>query len=55
MAEHGFTPQDAYLLVSTCPEMRVNVYQMCRVATLSYVAGAELPRRYLRHAAMLAR
>jgi acetamidase/formamidase len=45
--EYGFTPQDAYLLVSTCPEMRVNVYQMCRVATLSYVAGAELPRRYL--------
>jgi hypothetical protein len=23
------------------------VYQMCRVAKLSYVAGAELPKRYL--------
>lgn len=45
--EHGFTPQDAYLLVSTCPDLRVNVYQMCRIGTLSYVAGAELPRRYL--------
>jgi len=45
--EHGFTPQDAYLLVSTCPDVRVNVYQMCRVGTLNYVAGAELPKRYL--------
>jgi acetamidase/formamidase len=45
--DYGFTPTDAYLLVSTCPDMRVNVYQMCRVGTLSYVAGAELPRRYL--------
>jgi amidase len=46
--DHGFTPQDAYFLVSTCPDMRVNVYQMCRVGTLNYVAGAELPKRYLR-------
>ena len=25
----------------------MNVYQMCRVGKLSYVAGAELPKRYL--------
>jgi acetamidase/formamidase len=43
----GFTPTDAYCLVSTCPDFRINVYQMCRVAKLSYVAGAELPTRYL--------
>jgi amidase len=45
--EHGFSPTDAYCLVSTCPDFRINVYQMCRLGKLSYVAGAEIPRRYL--------
>ena len=43
----GFTPTDAYCLVSTCPDFRINVYQMCNIAQLSYVAGAEIPRKYL--------
>jgi acetamidase/formamidase len=47
IAEHGFTPTDAYCLVSTCPDFRINVYQMCKIGKLSFVAGAELPRRYL--------
>ena len=47
VTDHGFTPTDAYCLVSTCPDFRINVYQMCRVGKLSYVAGAELPKRYL--------
>ncbi len=47
ITEYGFTPTDAYCLVSTCPDFRINVYQMCRVGKLSYVAGAELPKRYL--------
>ena len=45
--EYNFTPTDAYCLVSTCPDFRINVYQMCDIAQLSYVAGAELPRKYL--------
>jgi acetamidase/formamidase len=45
--EHGFTPTDAYCLVSTCPDFRINVYQMCKIAKLSFVAGAELPKQYL--------
>jgi len=45
--EHGFTPTDAYCLVSTCPDFRINVYQMCRLGKLNYVAGAEIPKRYL--------
>lgn len=45
--QYGFTPGDAYCLVSTCPDFRINVYQMCRLGKLSFVAGAELPRRYL--------
>jgi acetamidase/formamidase len=47
VTDFGFTPTDAYCLVSTCPDFRINVYQMCRVGKLSYVAGAELPRRHL--------
>jgi len=47
ITEFNFTPLDAYLLVSTCPDFRINVYQMCRMGKLSYVAGAEIPKRYL--------
>jgi amidase len=47
IAEHGFTPTDAYCLVSTCPDFRIHVYQMCKVGKLNYVAGAEIPKRYL--------
>lgn len=45
--DYGFTPTDAYCLVSTCPDFRINVYQMCKIAKLSFVAGAELPKKYL--------
>jgi acetamidase/formamidase len=40
ITEYGFTPTDAYCLVSTCPDFRINVYQMCKIGKLSYVAGA---------------
>jgi amidase len=46
--EYGFTPTDAYCLVSTCPDFRINVYQMCKLGKLSFVAGAEIPTRFLR-------
>ena len=45
--DFGFSATDAYLLVSTCPDFRVNVYQMCQIGKLSYVVGAEMPRKYL--------
>jgi hypothetical protein len=47
VAEHGFTPAEAYCLVSVCPDFQIHVYPMCRLGKLSYVAGAELPKRYL--------
>lgn len=47
ISDHGFTPTDAYCLVSTCPDFRINVYQMCKIAKLSFVAGAELPKKYV--------
>jgi hypothetical protein len=33
--------------MTTCPDFRINVYQMCRLRKLNYVAEAELPKRYL--------
>lgn len=47
ITDYGFSPTDAYCLVSTCPDFRINVYQMCKLGKLNYVAGAEIPRRYL--------
>jgi acetamidase/formamidase len=47
ITDHCFSPTDAYCLVSTCPDFRINVYQMCKVGKLNYVAGAELPKRYV--------
>jgi acetamidase/formamidase len=47
ITDFRFTPTDAYCLVSTCPDFRINVYQMCKLGKLSFVAGAELPKRYL--------
>ena len=47
ITEYGFTPTDAYCLVSTCPDFRINVYQMCKIAKLSYVAGAEISKKFL--------
>jgi acetamidase/formamidase len=47
ITDYGFTPTDAYCLVSTCPDFRINVYQMCKLGKLNYVAGAEIPMRYL--------
>ncbi len=47
VTEFGLTPTDAYCLVSTCPDFRINVYQMCKIAKLEYVAGAEIPKKYL--------
>jgi acetamidase/formamidase len=47
ITDYGYTPTDAYCLVSTCPDFRVHVYQMCKIGKLSFVAGVELPKRYL--------
>jgi hypothetical protein len=47
ITDYGFTPTAAYCLVSTCPDFRINVYQMCKLGRLSYVAGAEIPKQYL--------
>jgi amidase len=47
VCDFGFTPTDAYCLISTNPDFRINVYQMCKLGKLSFVAGAELPKKYL--------
>jgi amidase len=47
ISEHRMSATEAYCLVSTCPEFRINVYQMCKIGKLSFVAGAEIPKRYV--------
>jgi amidase len=47
ITDFGYSATDAYCLVSTCPDFRINVYQMCKLRHISYVAGAEISRRYL--------
>jgi acetamidase/formamidase len=47
IVDFGYSATDAYCLVSVCPDFRIHVYQMCRIGKLSFVAGAELPSRYL--------
>jgi acetamidase/formamidase len=47
ITEHVFTPVEAYCLTSTCPGFRINVYQMCKLAKLNFVVGAEIGKRYL--------
>jgi amidase len=47
ISEYGLSAVDAYCLVSTCPDFRINVYQMCRIRNLRPVAGAEIPKIYL--------
>jgi acetamidase/formamidase len=47
ITENGYSATDAYCLVSTCPDFRINVYQMCRIRNLRPVAGAEIPKIYI--------
>jgi amidase len=48
ISDYGVSAVDAYCMVSTCPDFRINVYQMCRGRNLRPVAGAELPKKILR-------
>jgi amidase len=50
IADFGFSAVDAYCFVSTCPDFRINVYQMCSIRHLRPVAGAEIPKKYLQGA-----
>jgi acetamidase/formamidase len=47
VTDFGLSPTDAYCLVSTCPDFRINVYQMCKIGKLNFVAGAEIPKKYV--------
>jgi len=45
--DYGYDEREAYLLIGTCPDFRINVYQMVDIPGMSYTAGAELPKKYL--------
>ena len=46
--DYGFDDREAYLLMGTCPDFRINIYQIVDFPGLSYTAGAELPLKYLK-------
>lgn len=46
--DYKMKPRDVYVLISTNPEFRVNVYQMVKSTDLKYTVGAEIPKMYLR-------
>jgi acetamidase/formamidase len=45
--DYGFDERDSYLLLATCPDTRINVYQMVDLPSISYTAGVEFPKRHL--------
>lgn len=47
-SEYGFSPTEAYCLLSTCPDFRINVYQIVKMGKLNCVAGAEIPKQYIK-------
>lgn len=47
VTDYGFSQADAYCFVGTCPDFRINVYQMCDIGGLNFVVGAEVPKKYL--------
>lgn len=40
-------PRDVYILLTVNPDFRVDIYQMIRDPLFKFVAGAELPKKYL--------
>ncbi len=45
--DYCFDEREAYLLLGTCPDMRINIYQMVDMPGFAYTAGVELPKKYL--------
>lgn len=45
--EYDIDARTAYIVFSTCPDFRIDVYQMVRMTGISYTAGVRLPKKYL--------
>ncbi|MCE5250293.1 acetamidase/formamidase family protein [bacterium] len=45
--DYGFDEREAYLLIGTCPDVRINIYQMVDLLSISYTAGVEVPKSYI--------
>ncbi|HEX4806114.1 MAG TPA: acetamidase/formamidase family protein [Conexibacter sp.] len=45
--DHGFSAQDAYILLGVHPDVRVNVYQFVKLGRLSFTVGVSFPRSAL--------
>jgi amidase len=49
IGEYDFEEREAYLLLTACPDLRINIYQMVDLPSFFYTAGVEIPRKYLSH------
>jgi amidase len=48
ITDYHFTPHRCLLFGKHLPGFfRIHIYQMCKREKLNYVAGAEIPKRYL--------
>ncbi len=47
MNDYGIEEREAYLLLTACPDTRINIYQMVDIPAFSYTAGLEIPKKYL--------
>jgi amidase len=47
VADHGLTPDDAYVLLGVHPDVRINVYQFVKLGRLNFTAGVAFPRSAL--------
>jgi len=45
--EYGVDPRTMYMIFSTCPDFRIDVYQMVKIPGISYTAGVRFPKSYL--------
>ena len=45
--DYGFDEREAYLLIGTCSDFRINIYQMVDLPGMFYTAGAELPKQHV--------
>ena len=43
VSDFGFSQSDAYCFVSTCPDFRIHVYQMCDIGNLSFIMAPRSP------------
>lgn len=45
--DYGWDTKEAFMFIGTCPDVRLNVYQMVDLPGFLFTAGIEMPKKYL--------